>query len=323
MLDASRTVLSELSRKAAVSDAQGRDTMLLKLAELFEGVSHMLDDQGIETFDAIFLSLTPVCGRAALERLSAVIAPNPRAPRRSIRRLAFDDEILVARPVITLSPLLLDEDQLALATVKSPEHLLALCERDALTTGVTDIILSRADGRIRIALARNPGARLSKRGRERLVEASLEDDELFDAVASRPDLREASAHPARPSASVEEQGPRYHNTLSAAELESRLMGLLSSNRIDDALQTLAETLRVPSMPVAKAFAVDIHGGFLAYARAANLSWDITEHFLKRRYEAGGIPPRVPRAKRDFDALKVPDARRVVSLLIKHAPATAH
>lgn len=321
MLDASQAVLSELSRKAAVSDAHGRDTMLLKLAELFDGVSHMLDDHGVETFDAIFLSLAAVCGPEALQRLSTLIAPNPRAPRRSIRRLAFDDEILVARPVITLSPLLLDEDQLALATVKSPEHLLALCERDALTTGVTDIILSRADGRIRIALARNPGARLSKRGRERLLEASIEDDELFDAVASRPDLGEAVAAPARPAAPAQPQP--HHNTLSAAELESRLMGLLSSNRVDDALQTLAETLRVPSMPVAKAFAVDIHGGFLAYARAANLSWDITEHFLKRRYEAGGIPPRMPRAKRDFDALKVPDARRVVSLLIKHAPATAH
>lgn len=320
---ASGVVLDELSRKVSTSDPASRDTMLVKLGELFSGVSHMLDETGIETFDAIFLSLAPVCGSDALAQLSTMIAENPKAPRRSIRRLAFDDEIIVARPVITLSPLLLDEDQLALATVKSPEHLLALCGRKALTTGVTDIILSRADGRIRVALACNPGARLSERGRERLIEASIEDDELYDIVAHRPELGELSQPQIRPQPAPAREAGRHGSTLPVAEVEARIMSLLQTGRIDDALKVVASHLNIPAMPVAKAFAVDIHGGFIAYARAAELSWGVTELFLKRRYEAGGVASRLYRAQRDFEALKLLDAKRVVSLLVKHAPATAH
>ncbi len=327
MREVAGTVLDELSRKVAVSDDAGRDTMLVRLSELFAGVSHLLDDAGIETFDAIFLSLTPVCGVNALETLSNTIAENPRAPRRSIRRLAFDDEIMVARPVITLSPLLLDEDQLALATVKGPDHLLALCERHTLTSGVTDIILSRANGRIRVALARNGGARLSDRGLERLADAALEDDELHDALKGRDDLLgsgAATAPPAPPSAiQVQPGGLRYHATMQVEEVEARILALLERSEVDEALGALAESLRVPSMPVAKAFALDIHGGFLAYARAAGLGWDTTERYIKSRYAAGGVVQRLQRAKRDFESLKQGDARRVVALLVKHAPAGNH
>lgn len=318
MFPATEPVISELSRKVAACDEAGRDNMLIKLGDLFSGVSHLLDDAGLDTFDTIFLSLAPVCGQTALKYLSESIAPNPRAPRRSIRRLAFHDEILIARPVITLSPLLLDEDQLALATVKSTEHVLALCERSTLTTGVTDIILSRADGRVRVALARNEGAKLSRRGRERLLEAALEDDELDDVVQKRPDLSEE-----RPSSELvpvnSDAGLRFHTVLSAAELEQQIIALLRSNEVDNALQRLSKALAVPPLLVSKAFAIDAHGGFLAYARSADLSWDAVEMFLKRRYETGSITPQLQRARRDFEMLKIGDARRVVSLLIKHAP----
>ncbi len=319
MLGQTANVMNELSHSVARADAASRDEMLRRMGELFSGVSHLLDSSGLETFDAIFVSLVPACSAAARAHLSEVVARNERGPRRAVRHLAFDDEIMVARPVITLSPLLLDEDQLALATVKSMDHLAALCERSTLTTGVTDIILSRADGRIRVALAANAGARLSVRGEAMLSDLALEDDALADAMEER--LRKANARPA--PAGPKANGVPVPINPALTALDNELAALLDRADIDRALTVLAKALGLPLQPVAKAFAVDIHGGFLAYARAANLYWETAERFIRRRYEAGNVPPRLQRAERDFAQLTPAEARRVVALLVRHAAQPAH
>jgi uncharacterized protein (DUF2336 family) len=308
-------VMDELSRSVARADASARDEMLTRMAELFDGVSHLLDPSGLETFDAIFVSLAPSCSTAARAGLSNKVARNKRGPRRAIRHLAFDDEIVVARPVITLSPLLLDDDQLALATVKSLDHLAALCERSTLSSGVTDIILSRADGRIRVALAANRGAVLSSRAGAILSDLAEEDDALHEALEAREPKTAASSSAASGMATPAMPG--------LAALDVQLAKLLLQGETDQALGLLAKALGVPAVPLAKAFAVDIHGGFLAYARAANLSWETAEAFLKRRYEVGNMPARLQRAARDFQQLTPPEARRVVALLVRHAVKTAH
>jgi uncharacterized protein (DUF2336 family) len=240
------------------------------------------------------------------------VARNPKGPRRAVRHLAFDDEIVVARPVISLSPLLLDEDQLALAMVKSLDHLAALCERDRLNAGVTDLILSRADGRIRVALATNKGAALSEKAQASLHDFAVEDDALHDALQGRAQ-KKAPEPPLLPESAVP---PPLNPRLAALDIQ--LTELLLRGETDQALATLAKALAAPAAAVSRAFAVDIHGGFIAYARAANLYWDTTEAFLRKRYEAGNVPPRLQRAARDFEQLTLADARRVVALLVKHA-----
>ncbi len=295
MLGQTANVMNELSHSVARADAASRDEMLRRMGELFSGVSHLLDSSGLETFDAIFVSLVPACSAAARAHLSEVVARNERGPRRAVRHLAFDDEIMVARPVITLSPLLLDEDQLALATVKSMDHLAALCERSTLTTGVvTDIILSRADGRIRVALAANAGGeRLSVRG-----EAMLSDPRSR-TTRSPTRWRSACARrtPGRPRPGRRRTACVPINPALTA-LDKRAGGAARSRRHRPGLTVLAKALGLPSQPVAKAFAVDIHGGFLAYARAANLYWETAERFIAA-LEAGNVPPRLQRAERDF------------------------
>lgn len=350
MSDASG-LMGDLTQSLATSGPGRRDDMLVKITDLFEGVSHLLKDDGVETFGAIFVSLIPGCSEQAKAYLSETIAPNPRAPAFAVRHLAFDDSILVARPVICLSPLLLDDHLMALATVKSPAHLLALCERATLAPGVTDVILSRANGEIMIALASNVGACFSERGLSRLAEAALDDGGLQDVVSQRADLAErfiaadgageaarpfagqlptattapataelspaASLYPtgrqAAPEPDVDPSGDRISAT------DRQLRELLAADQIDAALGALAHKLGIAALPVAKAFALDIHGGFLAYARAAPINWDTTLRFLMKRYSAGQVTPRLQRAEADFRKLAIADARRVASLLAQHAP----
>lgn len=305
-------------RLAKIGPAR-RDDMLTKLADLFGGVSHLLDNGGVDTFDSIFVSLIPVCSDTAKTHLSDTIAANPRAPKRAIRHLAFDDTVLVAKPVICLSPLLLDDELLAIATVQSPQHLMAMCERATLSPGVTDVILSRADGEIMVALVSNAGARFSEKGSQKLAEAALDDGGLYDIVMVRDDLASkvafleatddhASINAATPLAPVSD----------APDLDTQLRDALANGQTDRALGLLAKKLTIPATAVAKAFALDIHGGFLAYAKAVPLSWDTTMRFLMVRYAAGQVAPKLQRAEEDFRRLLVSEARRVTQLLGQHA-----
>jgi hypothetical protein len=327
----SAALMGELTQSLTGSGQARRDDMLVKFAQLFEGVSHLLDEGGVETFDKIFVSLIPACSEEARKTLAEAVAPNERVPIRVIRQLAFDDSILVARPVIRLSPLLLDEHLLALATVKSPEHLLAICERTNINAGVTDIILSRANGEILIALASNRGAHFSERGQNRLVEAALDDGGLYDIVQQRPDL---AAHldlldaslppgaawgpppPAPAPSPAPSPAPVSVDRTPAIDRELHL--LLATNAVDAAIGTLAVKVGVPVQAVARAFALDVHGGFLAYAKAVPLTWETVLRFLMARYEAGQVIPRLQRAEADYTRLQVGEARRVASLLGMHS-----
>jgi hypothetical protein len=327
----SAALMGELTQSLAGSGQARRDDMLVKFAQLFEGVSHLLDEGGVETFDSIFVSLIPACSEEARKTLAEAVAPNERAPIRVIRQLAFDDSILVARPVIRLSPLLLDEQLLAIATVKSPEHLLAICERANINSGVTDIILSRANGDILIALASNRGAHFSERGQNRLVEAALDDGGLYDIVQQRPDL---AAHldrldaspppgaawgpppPAPAPSPAPSPAPASVDRTPAIDLELR--HLLATHSVDAAIGTLAVKVGVSVQAVARAFALDVHGGFLAYAKAVPLTWETVLSFLMARYEAGQVIPRLQRAEADYKRLQVGEARRVASLLGMHS-----
>jgi hypothetical protein len=307
-----RQLLDEMTRSLATSNLAGRDAMLVQLADLFAGVSHLLDRQGLDTFDTLFVSLAPACSAGARGQLSERVAPDARAPARLIRRLAFDDDIIVARPVLKLSPLLLDDDLLALATVKSLDHLLAIAERASLSHAVTDLLLTRADGRIRITLVSNPGANLSERGWAHIAETALEDDALHDVLQKRA-AASAVAAPA-----IETPPAGSQPAASPVRADGEVIARLERGDVNAALVWLAAHLSVPAPPVMKAFAVDVHGGFLAYARAAGLSWSAVELFLSRRYDAGSVPRRLQRAQQDFEALNVADARRVVDLLVRHA-----
>jgi hypothetical protein len=340
----SSAVMGELKVSLAAAGEGRRDDILVKIADLFEGVSHLLDEGSVDTFGLIFVSLIPVCSEQAKAHLSDAIAPNPRAPGMVIRHLAFDDSILVARPVIRLSPLLLDEHLLALATVKSPAHLLAMCERASLASGVTDVILSRANGEIMVALAANAGARFSERGRMKLAEAALDDGGLYDVVVKREDLANGleagdgaglwqgqptpagfipSAHMPAAHEGDEWPAPQPADALRAGsgpqvpETDRLLRELLAEDKIDAAIGALAHKLGFNVQPVAKAFSLDIHGGFLTYARAVPLTWDTTLRFLMKRYAAGHVTPRLERSQADFQRLAVNDARRVASLLAEH------
>jgi uncharacterized protein (DUF2336 family) len=126
-----------------------------------------------------------VAVRAELaERMAEAKAP----PRGLVRRLASDESIDVARPVLEASSVLTDDDLLIVARTRGQDHLRAISQRPSISTVVTDAIVERGDDATLNVLLRNEGAELSREGAEAAVDRAMENPELHDAVVARKSL---------------------------------------------------------------------------------------------------------------------------------------
>jgi uncharacterized protein (DUF2336 family) len=124
----------------------------------------------------------------ARAKLAHRLAPIANAPSNVIHMLAFDDDIEVARPVLTLSERLDDRALLANANSKSQQHLHAIAQRRSLSEAITDVLVERGDRDVVHSVVRNSGARFSDAGFRMLVRRSTGDDALAADVGTRRDI---------------------------------------------------------------------------------------------------------------------------------------
>jgi uncharacterized protein (DUF2336 family) len=133
-------------------------------------------------------AIADVSARIALAEISAQLAPVSQAPPSVIRRLAGNDEISIAGPVLTESARLSTEDLVELAKTKSEAHLLAISGRWWLKEVITDELLARRYPAVNRRLVNNPGARFSAFGFAILIGQTETDPELAVETGIRADL---------------------------------------------------------------------------------------------------------------------------------------
>src|SRR5437660_2870992 len=133
-------------------------------------------------------ALADVAARIALAEMSAQFASIKQAPAAVVRRLAQNDEISIARPVLTESARLTAEDLVELAQTKGEQHLLAISGRWWLTEVVTDALLKRRYPSVSRRLVTNPGARMSASGYAIVLKQAESDPDLAVETGIRVDL---------------------------------------------------------------------------------------------------------------------------------------
>ena len=133
-------------------------------------------------------ALADVSARIALAEMSTQFAAIKQAPPAVVRRLANNDEISIARPVLTESARLSADDLVALAQTKGEQHLLAISGRWWLTEIVTDALLKRHYPSVSRRLVTNPGARMSASGYAIVLKQAESDPELAVETGIRVDL---------------------------------------------------------------------------------------------------------------------------------------
>ena len=180
--------MADVEAAIAHGSSARRAEMLHRVTDLFIGQSPQYSDAEIALFDDVINLLAGEIETAARITLATKLAPIPNAPQKVINRLATDEAIEVAWPVLANSERVDENALIQSAMMQSQQHLLAISRRRAISERVTDVLIARGDRPVLAGVAGNPGARLSELGYSTLVSRSEDDDELIERIASRPDI---------------------------------------------------------------------------------------------------------------------------------------
>jgi uncharacterized protein (DUF2336 family) len=182
------SLLDDLETTLASGTSSRRIEILTSVTDLFINGAQRFSEAQIGVFDDVMARLMVRIEAKARAKLAQRLASIANAPSNVIHLLASDDDIEVARPVLTRSERLGEHTLVATANSKSQQHLYAITQRDALSEAVTDILVERGDRDVVHAVVKNRGARFSDAGFRVLVTRSDGDDALASEVGMRSDI---------------------------------------------------------------------------------------------------------------------------------------
>ncbi len=121
--------LAEVEDAIQKADPQTRYQTLHAVTDLFLDSCKQLGEEQIDLFDDVFEALLEGSECSAIVDMSRRLAPLENSPPRTVKRLASDDSIEVAGPMLQFSPRLTTSDLRELASTKDYDHLLAISKR--------------------------------------------------------------------------------------------------------------------------------------------------------------------------------------------------
>jgi uncharacterized protein (DUF2336 family) len=178
--------LQELDIAVSRGSPESRERALWYATDLLI-VGRYTDDE-IWMFGEIIGRLEQDIETAARAQLARRLARADNAPVKVISKLAFDDSIDVAGPVLRESSRLDTQTLVANARSKSQQHLLAISQRRSIEPEVTDVLVTRGSQDVVRSVATNAGARLSNFGILQMIKRSESDSILVEEMGRRKDI---------------------------------------------------------------------------------------------------------------------------------------
>lgn len=145
-------------------------------------------DEEVEAFGAVIGRLADEIEVAARAELAERLVRTENAPANIMRKLAFDDAIEVAGPVLRESEHLDNDTLVASALTKGQPHLLAISQRKFIDEAVTDVLVRRGNREVVNSVASNRGARLSNFGFLHMIKRAEGDSILAEQLGLRSDI---------------------------------------------------------------------------------------------------------------------------------------
>lgn len=164
--------LDELDAVVSRGTPESRARALWHTTDLMMA-GHYSEDE-IWTFGAVIGRLADEIEITARAKLAKRLARFNDAPVNVINKLAFDDSINVAAPILLESERLEPYAMVANACLKSQMHMLAISKRETLVEMVTDALVTRGNPEVVTSLAANDGAKFSEDGYRHMVEQAEE-----------------------------------------------------------------------------------------------------------------------------------------------------
>ena len=176
----------------ALEDAVSRGTPESRARALWHTTDLMIAgdfaDDDIWTFGEVVTRLADEIEVAARAQLSVRLARFDNAPVNIIHKLAFDDAIEVAGPVLRESKQLETYALVANACTKSQAHMLSISKRETLEERVTDELVKRGDQEVVNSVASNNGAKFSDFGFLNMVQRAEGNSILAEQLGLRKDI---------------------------------------------------------------------------------------------------------------------------------------
>lgn len=182
------SLMGELEAAVQSGSRDKRIDTLRRITDLFLVAPAKLSPEQIGVFDEVLTHLVERVETKARTELAKRLASIEEAPNDVIQRLARDDEIAVAGPVLAQSTRLSTTDLIDIAQQKGQDHLLAIAGRDRLQEKLTDVLVNRGNRDVVCTLATNSGAAFSKTGYSKLVKRADGDESLTELLGRRFDI---------------------------------------------------------------------------------------------------------------------------------------
>ncbi len=288
---------------ALTSGATRRVEMLARITELFVSEAARYSEEQVGVFDDVMVRLASTVGADARVKLAQRLASIANAPSSLTHMLAFDDEIEVARPILSQSERLQDSALRANAAAKSQQHLLAITQRRSPSETVTDVLIERGDPEVLRALVNNAGGRFSESGFRMLVERAADDEDLATAIG----LRSPNPH-ARSNVPAGAQNLDRLGRISEAEVYR----YARDRKFEETALALSILCDTPTDLVERALLDPTAEIILILAKVAGLSSATTKAvLLLRAADRGMSATDLDHALLSFEHLQAVTARRVL------------
>lgn len=346
-------VIADLEDSIARGSQERRLASLRQVTDLFMRDAEALSDEQVDLFDIVIARLAAAIETRARAELAGRLAEAPNAPRGVLRSLAHD-EIVVARPILSRSEALTDDELMAIAVARGRDHMLAISERETLAEPVTDVLLARGDRVVVHAVAGNPGARFTEGSIAKLVDRSRVDDALQMLLGQRTDLPEThmrqlvviakeaarrrlvetlpQATPPAVNAAVERSATRvefavvggqdYGPAIAAVQelheagrlAEANLRGFAEAGSFAESVCAIA-SLAGLSVPTAeRLFMSGETDLLLVVGKSQDWVWPTVRALVKLRDRAEATPTRLKKTFETYEQLSRSTAQRVVHFL---------
>ena len=178
--------LQELEEAVARGSAEGRLRALWHATDLLIAGRYTEDE--IWIFGEVIGRLADGIEMAARAQLSMRLVRTDNASINIVKKLAFDDSINVAGPMLQHSAKLDAKTLVSNIRTKSQSHLLAISKRRSLPVVVTDELVTRGNREVVNSVATNNGARCSDFGFLHMIKRSEADSILAEQLGLRKDI---------------------------------------------------------------------------------------------------------------------------------------
>jgi rRNA processing protein Gar1 len=180
------SLLQELEESISHGSDQARLRALWHATDIL--IAGQFSEEDVWIFGEVIERLAREIELEARAQLSRKISRLQNAPVSLVNRLARDNSIAVAGPVLTHSDRLDTPNLVSIATVGSQQHLLAISKRRSIAEPVTDVLVVRGNRDVLHSLSGNAGAHFSDRSFLQLIQRSESDSILLESVGVRKDI---------------------------------------------------------------------------------------------------------------------------------------